>query len=240
MLDVAGLSFPSLGPVRERVVGSLVSLCADEESAVAALKLGPRQRDEVLHNRELRVSPVLPALERYSGVLFDAIGAGTLSNKATDFCAEQVLIHSALLGLVGAADPIPAYRLSHNSRLPGLSLTSVWAGPVSAALDDAVREDPRKWVLDLRSEAYVKLGPAPPASSVFVRVVSRGADGTVRALNHFNKKAKGEFVRTLAESGIVHTHPDELVAWAKDVGVGLSAGSPGELVLDAAHARPRG
>jgi cytoplasmic iron level regulating protein YaaA (DUF328/UPF0246 family) len=34
---------------------------------------------------------------------------------------------------------------------------------------------------------------------VFVRVVTDGPDGAMRALNHFNKHAKGALVRELAE-----------------------------------------
>ena len=53
-------------------------------------------------------------------------------------------------------------------------------------------------ILDLRSEGYVDLGPAPArADSVFVRVVSVEDDGRRRALNHFNKHAKGRFTRAL-------------------------------------------
>ena len=55
----------------------------------------------------------------------------------------------------------------------------------------------RAFVLDLRSEAYVALGPVPASvTSVYVRVVTRQRrDGAVRALNHFNKHAKGALVR---------------------------------------------
>ena len=113
------------------------------------------------------------------------------------------MIHSALFGLVRAGDPIPAYRLSHDSRLPGIGLRRLWAGPIGAVLADLPG-----LVLDLRSESYVHLGPAPGAW--FVRVVSPSG----RALNHFNKYGKGEFIRALIESGIDHPDVDSLLAWA--------------------------
>ncbi len=51
-------------------------------------------------------------------------------------------------------------------------------------------------MLDLRSEAYVALGPVPASvPSAYVRVVTEHG----RALNHFNKKSKGLLVRALAE-----------------------------------------
>ena len=54
-------------------------------------------------------------------------------------------------------------------------------------------------MLDLRSEAYVGLGPIPASvPSVYLRVVTETEAGTTRALNHFNKHAGGA-VRSLAE-----------------------------------------
>ena len=232
-LSVPSLRFPELAPHRERVLDALIALCHDESAAMDALKLGPRQAHEVAANRGLRASPVLSVMERYTGVLFDAVDVASLSAAATRFCAEQVVVHSALFGLVGGSDLIPAYRLSHNSRVPGVPLLSTWSSAVADALERS-----GEWVVDLRSEAYVKLGPAPPGRSVYVRVVSRGPDGVSRALNHFNKKAKGEFVRAVAESGVVFAHPDQLLEWAVAVGVGLTPGRPGELELDAAQASP--
>ena len=61
----------------------------------------------------------MPAIDRYTGVLFDALDAPSLDADAREFARETVVVHSALFGLVGALDEIPAYRLSHDSRLPG-------------------------------------------------------------------------------------------------------------------------
>jgi len=107
-----------------------------------------------------------------------------------------VLIHSAPFGPVAASDPIPAYRLGANASVPGLpALRRLW----SAAVTEALRAEAPDFVVDLRSEAYVGLGPVPDeVPAVFVRIVADGPDGAVRALNHFNKHAKGVLVRELA------------------------------------------
>ncbi|MCR2827543.1 peroxide stress protein YaaA, partial [Microbacterium sp. zg.Y909] len=88
------------------------------------------------------------------------------------------------------------------------------------------------FVLDLRSEAYVALGPVPATvDSVYVRVVSAGPGGTVRALNHFNKRAKGELVRLLAAERPVITSLPTLRDWAESVGLQTRPGTPGEIEL---------
>ena len=65
---------------------------------MAALKLGPKLADEVDANAALFTSPTAPALDRYTGVLFDALDAGSLSPAAR----ARLAVGSALFGVVGA------------------------------------------------------------------------------------------------------------------------------------------
>ncbi|MDQ0895540.1 YaaA family protein [Agromyces ramosus] len=232
-LDLEALSFRELTAVRATLVDATVALAADPVSAVRALKLSHRQSAEVERNRVLRESPTMPALDRFTGVLYDALDAGTLDDQARRFAHEHVSVHSALFGLVSALDPIPAYRLSHDSRLPGVGLRRAWRGPVGEIL--ASRAD---LIVDLRSEAYVDLGPAAAHDrSVFVRVVAVDEAGRRRALNHFNKRAKGLFTRAMLESRPTIETLDDLLAWAGSAGIQLKLGgrrddgSPRELEL---------
>ncbi len=166
-LDLRALSFPELLPPRRTALAALRALSRNVGASHTALRLSPKQRFEIDRNRAVGTSPLLPAIDRYTGVLYDALGAESLSQAARAFAGEHVAIHSALFGLVAATDGIPAYRLSHDSRLPALSLRRHWAAPISRSL--AAREG---LVLDLRSESYGHLGPAPD-SAWYVRVVAR-------------------------------------------------------------------
>jgi len=164
-------------------------------------------------------------LERYTGVLFDPIRASSLTDDSWRWAADHLVVHSALFGLVGAADPVPAYRLSHDSRLPGATLKQRWRAPVAEALDASGRT-----VVDLRSAGYAELGPAPEDRSSTVRVVS-DEGGRRRALNHFNKKAKGLLVRALLADRPDLAGIEDLVAWAESRGIGLEPGEGGGLTL---------
>ena len=216
-LDLAALSFPELTPARRSALASLRALSRNLTAAAAGLKLGGSQRFEIDRNRVLGKSPVLPAIDRYTGVLYDGLDAASLSVEERSFAAGSVAIASALFGLLRADDPIPAYRLSHDSKLPGLKLKAHWSGPVSAAL--AQVDGP---LIDLRSEGYVALGPLPDRpDAVTVRVVTEGEGGQRKALNHFNKKAKGEFTRAVTRAGIRHDTVDSLLDWAPTAGIRL-------------------
>ncbi|MDT0156877.1 peroxide stress protein YaaA [Microbacterium sp. ARD32] len=223
-LDIAGLALPSLAPQREAVVDALIALSADPAIAQRVLGLSDRQLGEIEHNRMLRTAPTMAAIDRYTGVLYDALDSAGLDQAARRWLGRHALIHSAPFGPVGALDPIPVYRLAAGASLPGLAaLRRHWSAPISAALSDA------DFVLDLRSEAYVALGPVPASvPAVYVRVVT----GTGRALNHFNKRAKGELVRALAETRPRVKSMRALLTWADARGIALrEASGPGVLEL---------
>ena len=224
-LDLAALSYGSLTPQRSAAISALKKLSRSVEDSTAALGLGPKQRFEIDRNRVLHSSPTMIAMDRFTGVLFEGLSPETLDAEARDWIARNVVVHSALFGLIGAGDPIPAYRLSHDSKLPGVALRKHWAAAISEAL--AAHEG---LVLDLRSEAYANLGPAP-AGAHYLRVVTDGPNGQKRALNHFNKKGKGEFVRELAQAGIDHVDVAGLIEWAASRDIRLAVGKPGELEL---------
>ncbi|MFF2275042.1 YaaA family protein [Agromyces sp. NPDC058126] len=219
-LALTTLSFPTLSAAREQTLAALDELSVDGEAMMRALKLGPRQAAEVDRNRELPSAPTMAAIDRYTGVLFDALDAPSLDAAAREFAGRTVVVHSALLGLVGALDPVPAYRLSHDSKLPGLRLKAHWRAPIAEVLG---REP--GLIIDLRSEGYAELGPAPVRpGSVYVRVVSVDGTGRKRALNHFNKQAKGRFTRAVLEARPELGTLDEMLDWALAAGFSMQLG----------------
>lgn len=222
-LDIPGLALPSLAPQRETIVDALTVLSDDPEEAQRVLKLSDRRREDIAHNRMLRTAPTMAAVDRYTGVLYEALEASSLDRRARRWVGEHVLIHSAPFGPIGALDAIPYYRLAAGTSLPGIrSLRQHWADAVGAELADA------GFILDLRSEAYVALGPIPASvPSEYVRVVTE----TGRALNHFNKKAKGELVRMLAQARPRIRNRASLLRWAQSCGVVLRGAAEGTMEL---------
>jgi cytoplasmic iron level regulating protein YaaA (DUF328/UPF0246 family) len=225
-VQLDSLAFDSLRGVRRSTLSKLRRLSRSRNASVLALKLGPQQHGEVDRNRAVMTSPTMAALDRYTGVLFDALDPSSLTPAQRGFAHGHLVIHSALFGLVAAGDEIPAYRLSADSRIPGFSLKTAWSAAVSAAIAES-----EGLVLDLRSEGYAGLGPAPQREdSLYVRVVTRDERGSTRALNHFNKQAKGLFARALIEANIDHAHTGSLLRWGRDEGFELSADA-GQLEL---------
>ena len=194
-LDLDALSFPELTEVRREIADALVALAADTEASVAALGIGRSQLDEIDRNAALFGSPTRPAIERYTGVLYDALDHHGLTRAGRRTASERLAVGSALFGVVRADDPIPRYRLSAGSKLPGMgTLASRWK-PVLAPTLTALDEDV---VVDLRSGGYRALGPIPDA--VRVDVVHEAADGSRSVVSHFNKHHKGLVARSLVRT----------------------------------------
>lgn len=189
-LDLDALSFPTLNTLRRELVDAVVSLADDVPGSRAALGVSERQDDEIERNAALWTSPTAPALRRYTGVLYDALDTRSLTTAAR----RRIAVCSALFGLVMGTDPIPAYRLSAASALPGRGgLRTAWRpalGPVLADLDEHV--------VDLRSGGYAALAPAPGATTL--DVVSEAADGSRTTVSHANKSYKGHAARLLAST----------------------------------------
>ena len=226
--------WPQLQPIRDGVRDRLVELAADEAETARALGISAKLAvREAARNRALRDPDVLPAALRYTGVLYDALDARTLDADAWAWLGAHVAVHSALYGLVGAGEPIAAYRCSAGSKLGAPSLGARWSGAISRALDAH-----EGTILDLRSSSYTALGPAVRAISVDLVTVE--PDGRVRALNHFNKQAKGELVRALATTPLARALPgdvevEHLASTMRTMGWHATVVSPTRLRIEAAH-----
>lgn len=211
-LDLEGLSFPTLTPVRSALIDELSDL--EVTDAMAVLGISEKLRPEAEANRELRTSPTMPALHRYTGVLFDALSAPTLPELAWD----RLAVGSALFGVVRAGDLIPRYRLSGGTKLDERTMRSRWGRLITDALAE---ED---FVVDLRSGAYQQLGRVPGA--VTVRVEKDG-----KVVSHFNKHYKGELARVLASAPAAASSAADVVDIARAAGLDISPTSATELTL---------
>ncbi len=228
-LDLRALSFPGLTSQRRGTLRALEALCRDQDAARSALGLGPTQRDEITQNRRLRRSPVDAAVRVYTGVVYEALDPASLTGDQLRRLDETVAIGSALWGLVRPLDPIPAYRLSAGSRLPGVD-ASAWRAPVGALLADA--DGP---VLDLRSGAYQSLAPVPRTPDAVVCRILLERDGRRTVVSHHNKATKGRLVRAVVRSDRPVRSVDELAQVAEQAGLQVevhgSRSGPGRLDL---------
>jgi cytoplasmic iron level regulating protein YaaA (DUF328/UPF0246 family) len=191
-LDLGALSFPALTPARDEVLDALDKVAHGPEPH-AVLGVSSNLVEELGRNTRLRTAPTAPAAEVYSGVLYDALGLGSLDAAAKRRATRTVLIQSALFGAVRLPDRIPAYRLSMAVNLPGVGpLASFWRGELERVLPDAAG---RGVIVDCRSSTYAAAWPpAGELAGQWVQIAVPGA-------THMAKHTRGLVARHLVATG---------------------------------------
>jgi uncharacterized protein len=226
-----------LTSVREQMFLALTKLCQTSPTkARSILGLGPKQADDIARNAALAKAPTAPAVEVYTGVLFDALDAGTLTAAARRRLDQHVLIASALFGFLSPEDHIPVYRLSGDVTIPGAPM-SLWKEPLTHILSDH-----KGVIVDMRSQTYQKLAPIPPdtAGRSFVVRVFQERNGKRAIVSHHNKATKGRVVRDLVqaarmpktEAGVLNLLTQ--LGYVVEVHEGTKAGQPAylDIILD--------
>jgi cytoplasmic iron level regulating protein YaaA (DUF328/UPF0246 family) len=188
--------------LRAALVDELIELAADSAACRRALGISASQDAEIERNATLREAPTLPAITRYTGVLYDALDVESMRGAAAARARARLAVGSALFGILRAEDPVPAYRLSATSKLPGRpSLASRWRPLLEPVLAQIAANE---LVVDLRSGSYAALGRLPDA--VHVEVLAEHSDGKRTVVSHFNKAHKGRLARALATT---RSEPDD-------------------------------
>lgn len=216
-VDLGALSFAAeLGAKRERALAALVKVAGgNRKRALGHLGLPVGLSGEVDRDAALPGAPAAPAGEVYAGVLFQHLDLASLPAAARARAGEQVLVASALWGVVALEDRIPAYRLSISARLPALragGLAAWWRPALAAALPD----EPGELVVDLRSGGYAAAWR--PRHATLVEVKASTAEG--RPISHMAKAVRGTVARRLLEARSAATAPGDVAELAHGEGVG--------------------
>jgi cytoplasmic iron level regulating protein YaaA (DUF328/UPF0246 family) len=210
-VDLATLTFPQLTERREKILRALVKLASgNRRRAVEHLGLSAGQGAEVDRDAELLTAPVAPAGDVYTGVLFQHLDLATLTPAQLARAREQVLVASALWGVVALDDRIPAYRLSIGARLPALTRSGLaaWWRP---ALAGVLPDEPGQLVVDLRSGGYAAAWR--PKQATLVEVKASTAEG--KPISHMAKAVRGTVARGLLKERRAAREPGDVAAVAE-------------------------
>lgn len=204
--------YPELDARRARVLAGLARAMAAAPARRGALLgvKGEALAAATEHNLTVATAATRPAIERYDGVLYQALDAGSLPAAHRRRLLAQGRIFSGLWGVVGPGDPIPDYKLKMGATLPRLSrpatrLSTWWRPALTAALAPEVAG---QVVWDLlpgeHRAAWVPCVTAGDPDAVRAVISVRFCDRVVRAgrpelvaVSHWNKLLKGALVRHL-------------------------------------------
>lgn len=152
---------------------------------------GVKQTDKaaLVHAMNLKSAkaPAIPAIERYTGVVYQHLDFQSLRQKA--YARKKLLFISAYFGLIPAGEAIPNYKLPINTWL-----VKYWRDLNSARLEALAKGKP---VLNLLSQSYAKAVQYEHLITVDFRVA-----GGKKSAGHFGKAIKGKFLRYLMENKV--------------------------------------
>jgi len=174
-------------------------------------ELGDR-REEVLDAFDpgLRKAPAAPAADVYTGVLFQRLELPELSAKVR----RQVLIFSALWGVVRPDDRIPFYKLPPKAKLKGVGAPAAfWR----AALTEALPDKDGELIVDMRSGAYASFWKPKRAKLLAVRAFTE-RDGERKAVSHMAKASRGDVAKALLSAKKAPRDPEGAAAIAEAAG----------------------
>lgn len=203
------------GPRREVIaaLGKAMGGSAEARSKLLGVKAA-RADEATVANLTVASSPTMAAIDRYTGVLYDALDYPSLPAKVRRGVDRQVVVFSGLWGTVRPTDPIPDYKLKMGATLPGLGKPArFWKPILSEALAEAINASGTGTVWDLLpNEHAAAWDPLIAGRRIRVRFlddVIKNGEQTLMTVSHWNKLLKGALVRHVVEHEL--DDPDGLV-----------------------------
>jgi len=154
-------------------------------------------------NQDIFNSFCAPAIERYTGVVYEHINWPTLSEKSKKYMEKHTFIFSGLFGMLTPMTLIPDYKLKMNV----LSLQHHWNPILTEALNN------EKSIIDLLPQVHRKAYTPNKKNVIPVDflIINKGKK---TAAGHFGKAVKGEFIRHMAQNNV--TNIDEFSSFEYD------------------------
>ncbi len=234
-------AFPRLNPARRKVIAALKS--AQRSLPEADLQKLFNVKDDnlaaaIAANRAILSAELLPAIQRYTGVMFDFLDYPSMPPDDRHTFDTHALIFSGVWGLLRPTDLIPDYKLKIDASLPNLGRVSAFWKPHLSRVLNPILAGQIVW--DLLPGAHRTAWDGKAKSAVrwqvkFVeRVESRGKV-TYRTVNHWSKALKGALVRHLCAHPITDVdaladfeHP---LGYVYDPTMGKRSKNGGEVVF---------
>jgi cytoplasmic iron level regulating protein YaaA (DUF328/UPF0246 family) len=186
-------SFPSIFESQKEIFNFYEEFISKSSLEELSKWFGIKKMDEVeKYSQSLKEKPTMKAIQRYSGVAFDAIEYENLRTSSQEYIDNNVLIFSNLFGVVKANDLIPDYKYKQGSKLPNIDVEKHYKNALEKTLDEYLGDE----VIDIRAGYYDKFYK-PKANTITYKFLKDG-----KVVSHWAKHYRGEILRHLANNNI--------------------------------------
>jgi len=158
------------------------------------------------------------AIYAFNGEAYNGLDADSLNSKEIDAAQQHLRILSGLYGLLRPLDLILTYRLEMGTKLEnanGKDLYKFWGDKIAKQLDEDLRKDNHKALVNLASQEYFKSIDLEKISKpVITPVFKENKNGQYKVISVYAKKARGMMVRFIIKNQL--TDPEALKAFDID------------------------
>lgn len=143
----------------------------------------------------------IPAISMYYGVSFKELNLEDYSEKSLEYLKNNLLILSALYGVLLAFDLVKKYRLDMTMSIIDKGLYNFWKKDINDYISNILSKD--EVLLNLASGEFSKM---IDSKKIFIINVDfkEEKDGTYKSVSTYSKKARGQFLNYLIKNQIAN------------------------------------
>ena len=141
----------------------------------------------------------IPAISMYYGVSFKELNLEDYSEKSLEYLKNNLLILSALYGVLLAFDLVKKYRLDMTMSIIDKGLYNFWKKDINDYISNILSKD--EVLLNLASGEFSKMIDSKKISIINVDFKEE-KDGAYKSVSTYSKKARGQFLNYLVKNQI--------------------------------------
>ena len=143
----------------------------------------------------------IPAISMYYGVSFKELNLEDYSEKSLKYLKNNLLILSALYGVLLAFDLLKKYRLDMTMSIIDKGLYNFWKKDINDYISNILSKD--EVLLNLASGEFSKLIDNKKISMINIDFKEE-KDGAYKSVSTYSKKARGQFLNYLIKNQIAN------------------------------------
>ena len=143
----------------------------------------------------------IPAISMYYGVSFKELNLEDYSEKSLEYLENNLLILSALYGILLTFDLVKKYRLDMTMSIIDKGLYNFWKKDINDYISNILSKD--EVLLNLASGEFSKLIDNKKISMINIDFKEE-KDGAYKAVSTYSKKARGQFLNYLIKNQIAN------------------------------------
>lgn len=143
----------------------------------------------------------IPAISMYYGVSFKELNLEDYSEKSLEYLKNNLLILSALYGVLLAFDLVKKYRLDMTMSIIDKGLYNFWKKDINDYISNIFSKD--EVLLNLASGEFSKLIDNKKISMINIDFKEE-KDGAYKSVSTYSKKARGQFLNYLIKNQIAN------------------------------------